>query len=435
MGAVGTVVILAAGQGTRMKSECPKVLHSICGRPMVAYVVDQALSLDPDRVVLVVGKGAEDVKNAVLAAFPQAPIEFAIQEEQLGTGHAVRCAIEHVGPGPTLILYGDMPLLRPETLRDLVRVQVEGGPGESGALSALLTVNAQDPRGFGRILRQGGPDGALERIVEERDASPAERAIKEVNVGVYAFREGILAEYLPRLSRENAQGEYYLTDVASALVSDGHPVLALQLANESDAIGINTLEQLSEARAGLQARILAEHLAAGVHIEDPATTYIDWGVEIGQGTKIFPCTMIRAGARVGRDCEVGPFSHLRTGTVLEDGSHVGNFTETKNASLGTGTKAKHLSYLGDVEIGSKVNVGAGTIVANYDGKLKHKTQIGDRAFIGSGSVLIAPTRIGKGALTGGGAVVTRGSEIADGEVWVGVPARPLSGDRESSSTE
>jgi len=413
-----------------MKSESPKVLHSICGRPLVDYVVDQALSLGPDRVVLVVGKGAEEVEESVLASFPGAPLEFVLQEEQLGTGHAVRCALPQVGPGATIILYGDMPLLRPESLEALVETRAS-----SGALSSLLTVVADNPRGFGRVLRQKDPEGPLDRIVEEKDASDEEKAVREVNVGVYVFAEGVLAEYLPLLNKDNAQGEYYLTDVAANLVEAGHPVLAVRLDNEAEAIGINTLEQLSEARDGLHHRILSLHMANGVHVEDPATTYIDWGVEIGQGTKIFPCSMIRSGARVGRDCEVGPFSHLRTGTVLQDGSHVGNFTETKNASLGSGTKAKHLSYLGDVEIGAEVNVGAGTIVANYDGKLKHKTQIGDRAFIGSGSVLIAPTKIGEGALTGGGAVVTRGSEIAAGEVWVGVPARPLSGDREEPSTE
>ncbi|MFT5285809.1 MAG: bifunctional UDP-N-acetylglucosamine pyrophosphorylase/glucosamine-1-phosphate N-acetyltransferase [Planctomycetota bacterium] len=429
MGAIGTIVILAAGQGTRMKSERPKVLHSICGRPLLAYVIDQALSLNPDRVVVVVGKGADAVQDAVKADFPSEPILFEVQEQQLGTGHAVLCALPSVLPGPSLILYGDMPLLRPESLQALLDLREV-----NDASGAILTVNAQNPRGFGRIIRKGGVEGPLERIVEEKDATAEQRAISEVNVGVYAFAEGVLEEYLPSLSKENAQGEYYLTDVGAALVNAGRPVLPLQLENEEETIGINTLAQLSEARAGLQERILLDHMVNGVYIEDPATTYIDFGVEIGVGTQIFPCSVLRRGAKVGRDCEVGPFSHLRTGTVLADGSHVGNFTETKNASLGEKTKAKHLSYLGDVEIGSKVNIGAGTIVANYDGKLKHKTKIGDRAFIGSGSVLIAPTVVGEGALTGGGAVVTRGSEIPAEDVWVGVPARSLNRKSDGSPT-
>ena len=271
-------------------------------------------------------------------------------------------------------------------------------------------------------MRGGG--GGLERIVEERDASPAERAIQEVNVGVYAWSLESLREQLKALAPDNAQGEYYLTDVAAGLVRAGLAVTPVELAEASEARGVNTLAELAEARSSVQLRILEQHLAAGVAFEDPATAYVDHGVEIGEGTRILPCTVLRRGVRVGADCEVGPFTHLREGTVLADGAQVGNFTETKNARLGPLTKAKHLSYLGDVTVGERTNIGAGTIVANYDGRAKHPTTIGDRAFVGSGSILVAPAQVGDDALTGAGAVVTR-RQVPDGEVWVGVPAKRL----------
>jgi bifunctional UDP-N-acetylglucosamine pyrophosphorylase/glucosamine-1-phosphate N-acetyltransferase len=286
----------------------------------------------------------------------------------------------------------------------------------------MLTAVVANPRGFGRVKRVRGEFAG---VVEEQDASPEERALREVNLGVYAFARADLERLLPRLSNRNAQGEYYLTDVPALLLAEGARVATVELEDEREAIGVNTLEHLAEARSALQLRILSAHLAAGVAIEDPATTFVDHGVEIGAGTRILPCTVIRAGVRIGKGCEIGPFTHLRGGTVLEDGAEVGNFTEAKQAHLGSHSKAKHLAYLGDVEIGSRVNIGAGTIVANYDGKKKHRTEIGDRAFVGSGSVLIAPCKVGEGALTGGGAVVTRNSEIPPGEAWVGVPARPL----------
>jgi len=421
MTTLGSITILAAGQGTRMRRAEPKVLSPLCGRPMIAWVVEQALALDPERVVLVLGVGAEAVRATVEAAFPGAPIRFAVQEEQRGTGHAVRCALpelEGVG-GDALVLYGDMPCLRPETLSGLCSVRREAGVGV-----ALLTALADDPRGFGRVLR--GPDGAaLERIVEERDASPEERAVPEVNVGVYAFAEGTLAEFLPLLKDDNRQGELYLTDVPALLLAADRGAVPVLLDDPAEAVGVNTLSHLAEARGVLQERILEEHLAAGVLIEDPGTTYVDWGVRIGAGSRILPCTVIRSGVEIGADCEVGPFTHLRVGTVLADGAEVGNFTEAKNARLGPRTKAKHLTYLGDVTIGSRTNIGAGTIVANYDGKRKHPTVIGDGAFVGSGTVLIAPSEVGDGALTGGGAIVTRNTKIPPGEAWVGVPARPL----------
>jgi bifunctional UDP-N-acetylglucosamine pyrophosphorylase/glucosamine-1-phosphate N-acetyltransferase len=343
-------------------------------------------------------------------------LRFVVQHERKGTGHALQVALPEIaGDDPAVVLYGDMPLLETESLAALCAAF-------DLTHAAALTAVVSDPRGFGRIRREGGE---FRGVVEEKDASPEERALREVNLGVYAFARRDLETLLPRLTDENAQGEYYLTDVLALILERGGSVRTVEVADEREAIGVNTLQHLAEARAAIQARILAAHLARGVHIEDPATTFVDHGVEIGSGTRILPCTVIRSGVEIGKGCEVGPFTHLRGGTVLEDGAEVGNFTEAKQAHLGRHTKAKHLAYLGDVEIGGHTNIGAGTIVANYDGKKKHRTEIGERAFVGSGSILIAPCKVGDGALTGGGAVVTRNSEIPPGEAWVGVPARPL----------
>lgn len=415
-----------------MASPGPKVLQSLCGRPMLGYVVDQALALEPNRVLVVVGHGREEVEaylNAINKEAPagQPPIRTVHQAERLGTAHAVmQCAEELAAAqaegveGPVVVLSGDMPLLRPATLTELTGTyasQTAGG-------ASLLTAELDDPRGFGRILRDA--EGArVVGIVEEKDATPEQRAISEGNVGVYAFDLAALLAGLPELRADNAQNEYYLPDMVAWLVDRGAPVQGVTVADPDEAIGVNTLKHLSEARTEVQLRILEQHMAAGVKIEDPATTYIDFGVEIGPRTTILPCTVIRAGVSVGSDCEVGPFTHLRVGTRLDDHAEVGNFTECKKSTVGSHTKAKHLTYLGDVTIGAGANIGAGTIVANYDGTHKHKTTIGDGAFIGSGSILIAPCTVGEGALTGAGAVVRRNAEVGDGEAWVGVPAKKL----------
>ncbi len=400
-----------------MRSSGPKVLQPLCGRAMLGYVLDQAHALEPERIVIVTGHDGESVQEWLAQEEPDPRVRFVVQAEQQGTGHAVQvCADElRATPGPVVVLYGDMPLLSVANLRALCAAR-------GAARAAVITAHTDRPRGFGRIVRE---DGEFRGVVEEKEASPQELAIREVNVGVYCFDRDALLERLPQLSNENSRGEYYLTDVLGFFVGAGERVPTVTLADEREAIGVNTIEHLAEARTALQARILLEHMDNGVLIEDPATTYIDHGVEIGAGTRILPCTVIRSGVRIGAGCEVGPFTHLRVGTVLEDGAEVGNFTEAKQAQIGRGTKAKHLTYLGDVTIGAGANIGAGTIVANYDGKTKHHTDVGDRAFIGSGSILIAPCKVGEGALTGGGAVVTRNSHIPPGETWIGVPARSL----------
>jgi bifunctional UDP-N-acetylglucosamine pyrophosphorylase/glucosamine-1-phosphate N-acetyltransferase len=424
-----TVVILAAGQGTRMKLGRPKVLAPLCGRAMVEWVVDQALALDPKRVIVVVGHGADEVRATVAAIDPR--VSCVVQEQQLGTGHALQVCLPELGedPGRVVLLYGDMPLLTTESLEQLCAAQAATGGG-----MAMLTSEPENPRGFGRVLRDGA--GGVRAIVEEKDATPEQRDVREVNLGVYAFDGTDLVRVLPTLSNDNAQGEYYVTDVVGILVEQGRAVSAVVLADEAEAIGVNTCAHLAEARAELQMRILTEHMENGVRIEDPATTYIDHGVTIGAGTEILPCTVIRSGVTIGARCKVGPFSHLRVETVIEDGAEIGNFTEAKKSRLGAGAKAKHLSYLGDAIIGAEANIGAGTIFANYDGKAKHASTVGEGSFVGSGTILVAPATIGDGATTGAGAVVTRGSAVPAGDVWVGVPARPIhsAGKRETEGS-
>lgn len=416
-----TVIVLAAGQGTRMKTGWAKVMAPLCGRPLIAWVLDQALALEPRRVLVVVGYRADEVRKAV-EKHPAggATIECVLQDEQRGTGHAVQCCLPQLADarGPVVLLYGDMPLLATDSLKALCETQVGTANG-----MALLTARPRDPRGFGRIVRGAG--GAVQRIVEEKDADAATRAIDEVNLGVYCFDAALLRDALPKLQPNNAQRELYVTDVVASFVAAGRVARAVEVADEREAIGINTLKHLAEARTALQERILDEHLARGVYIEDPSTTFIDHGVKIGAATTIEPCTVIRAGAVIGERCHVGPFAHIGPDTTLDDGAEIGNFVETKRSRIGAKTKAKHLAYIGDGRIGARCNIGAGTIFANYDGKTKSITTVHDGAFVGSGSVLVAPCEIGAGAYTGAGAVVTRNSRVEPGAVWVGVPARPL----------
>jgi bifunctional UDP-N-acetylglucosamine pyrophosphorylase / glucosamine-1-phosphate N-acetyltransferase len=416
-----TVVILAAGKGTRMKSETPKCLHELCGRSMLGWVLGAAEGLSPDRIVVVVGHGAAEVEAAARRELPDVDLQFVLQEPQLGTGHALQVAAPALGDTERVVVtYGDMPLLSTESMQSMVDAQV--GVGAPGAVS-ILTAIIEDPTGYGRILRRD--DGSFERIVEHKDATEEERMVNETNLGVYCFDRATLDDDLARLDNDNAQGEYYITDLVGMAEAGGRPVLPLLLEDAGEAQGVNDLGQLAEVRWQIQMRILEQHMAAGVRIMDPATTFIDHGVEIGCGTEILPCTVIRSGVQVGEGCEVGPFTHLRAGAVLEDTAEVGNFTEMKNSTLGSGSKAKHLSYLGDARIGAKTNIGAGTIFANYDGKKKHPTVVGDRAFIGSGSIIVAPNEVPAGSTTGAGAVITRSAEMGEGETWVGMPARKL----------
>lgn len=416
MTAAPHVVVLAAGEGKRLKGKVPKVLVPLWGRPSVAWTVEAALSQGPDRVVVVAGAH----EDALRGALEHTPAVLARQTEPKGTGHAVLAAAQALAgaEGPCLILYGDGPLVTPELLSALLEQHQS-----SGAAITLVSVELDDPTGYGRVLR--GADGAVQAIVEEKDATPEQRAIREVNAGLWIIELPESLERLAQVGTDNAQGEVYLTDLVELSLAAGRSVSALAWPHAEDVLGFNDQRELATVRGILRDRILDGHLANAVEIVDPASTFIDADVQIEAGVTIQPCTMIEGRCRLAAGAHVGPFAHLRDGTVLEAGARVGNFTETKQTTLGAGAKANHLTYLGNTTVGAGSNIGAGTITANYDGVNKHPTVIGERVFIGSGSVLVAPTTVGDDAMTGAGAIVTRKHHVAAGEVWVGVPARPL----------
>ena len=422
------VVILAAGKGTRMKSDLPKVLHPIAGRPMVQHVVDAAGALDPDNTVLIYGHGGDAVRQAVTGS----RLQWAEQAEQLGTGHAVAQALPHLEEDVVLVLYGDVPLIQPQTLRDFVaRVDDQS--------LALMTLTLDDPSGYGRVIRDG--DGKVRRVVEQKDASDDEKAVREINTGILACTRRFLNDSLPRLSNSNAQGEYYLTDLIAMAVDAGMEVVTEQPGHAWEVDGVNDRVQLARLERVYQ-RVRAESLMrAGVTLLDPARLDIRGNLQCGQdvtldinavlvgdvvigdrvtvgpnclirNARIGSGTHIEAnsvvdGAVVGEECQVGPFARLRPGTELAARAKVGNFVETKKAYVGEGSKVNHLTYIGDSRIGKGVNVGAGTITCNYDGVNKFQTVMKDGAFIGSNSSLVAPVTIGENATVGAGSVVTK----------------------------
>ena len=417
-------VILAAGKGTRMRSDLPKVLHRLLGTPLLGHVLDVvegAASGAPLTQVVVVGHGREEVEKA----FAGRGILWAFQKEQLGTAHAAHCGATQAArlleksPGALLIVVnGDLPLLRPATLAGLLERH-----RSASADVSILTCEKAEPTGYGRIVRDAR--GAVSEIVEEKDADEATRRLREINVGAYVFRPSLFLELYGRIGRSNAQGELYLTDVVIEAARAGKTVATFAAEDPREVGQVNSRSELARASEVLRERILEQLMSDGVTIDDPRTTYIETGVRIGQDTRILPFTVIQRGVEIGRGCEVGPFAHLRPGARLADGASVGNFVEIKNTSVGRGSKVRHLSYLGDGIVGEEVNIGAGTIFANYDGKAKHTTVVKDRAFVGSGTVLVAPVTVGVGAVTGAGAVLLKNQNVPDGGVVVGVPAKPL----------
>src|SRR5512141_1271208 len=441
-----TAVLLAAGQGTRMKSDLPKVLHPLCGKPMLWHVLEALKSTATEQPVVVVGYGADEVMKYIGDA-----AQTVLQEPQLGTGHAAMQA-EALLKGKTdyvIITYADMPLLRGETFQRLVETQrLNPGP------FSLLTVTADDPRGFGRIVRKA--DGTVAAIVEEYVATPEQQQIKELNVGAYCFKADWLWDAIHRIQKNPKKGEYYLTDIVEIAAKDNLPVQAVVHDDFIETIGINTRIHLSEAEAAMRMRINHEHMLNGVSMMNPEATYIDVGVkigrdtllmpntylqgntEIGEGNEIGPNTIVR-NSRIGNRCKIlasdiegvvlednidmGPFARLRKGAHLKSHVHMGNFGEVKDSVLHEGVKMGHFSYIGNANVGANTNIGAGTITCNYDGEKKHPTEIGEDVFIGSDTMLVAPVKVGARAKTGAGAVVTK--DIPEDSLAVGVPARVI----------
>jgi bifunctional UDP-N-acetylglucosamine pyrophosphorylase/glucosamine-1-phosphate N-acetyltransferase len=410
-------IILAAGQGKRMKSEKAKVVHEVCGQPMIRYVVDAARGAGAKTIVVVVGYAAEQIREYL---HDEPDIRFATQTEQLGTGHAVKICRPLLADyqGPVLVLVGDEPLLRPKPLADLLERQ-----HHDQAACLLGTAVMDDPMGFGRILRDAA--GRFLRIVEERDCTPEERALSEVNPSCYVFELPGLWDALDQIGTGNVQGEYYLTDAPEHLRNMGRKVMALNVLRADDVLGVNTRQHLAQAGAIMQSRIQDHWMTEGVSIVDPRNTYIDGRASLGRDTVVYPFTVITGAVKIGSRCRVGPLAHLRDGTVLDDGVDVGAFVEIKQSNLGTGTLVRHLAYLGDAQVGEGVNIGATAITANFDGQRKSRTRIGDRSQIGAGAILVAPVNIGEGAVVGANAVVTHHHDVADGQTVVGVPARAI----------
>jgi bifunctional UDP-N-acetylglucosamine pyrophosphorylase/glucosamine-1-phosphate N-acetyltransferase len=440
-----SAVLLAAGQGTRMKSALPKVLHPLLGRPLIFYGLETLQAATGNKPVVVIGHAAQAIRQAVgdLA-------EFALQEPQLGTGHAVQQA-QALLQGKTsqvLVTTADMPLLTAETLQRMILAQEKN----SGPIT-MLTLIAEDPHGFGRIVRAA--DGRVAAIVEDAQATPEQKTIHELNASAYCFNADWLWEALPRIPL-SPKGEYYLTDVVDIAVRDGLVVQALVMDDPREAIGINTRVHLAEAEALLRQRINHDWMLAGVTIIDPGRTYIEPGVKIGQDSVVWPNTYLQGNTSIGEACvlgpdtivrdtnigsrckvfssvlekalledevEIGPYTHLRRGAHLAQSVHIGNFGEIKSAYLGPGTKMGHFSYIGDANIGAGVNIGAGTVTCNFDGEKKNFTEIGAGAFIGSDTMLVAPVKIGAGAVTGSGSVVTK--NVPPDTLVVGVPARAI----------
>lgn len=435
------IVVLAAGKGTRMKSAQPKVLHQAAGLPLIAWVLRLARSLDPASITLVLGHGAHAVRAAVEAD----DIQCVLQEPQLGTGHALlqTASVLDGASGRVLLLSGDVPLLSAASVARVLEVQ-----RARQAAVVVATAEVPDPTGYGRMIRAGGQ---LQRIVEHRDASPAEREVREINSGVYVFELAPLFAALARLGSSNAQGEYYLPDLVEIFRRDGRVVDAVKLDDPDEIRGINTRAELAEVGRVLQARINAAHMAAGVTLVDPATAYIGPDVRIGHDTVLQPFVILDGQTSVGANCELhagtrvsdskvgdgvtilnhsvvqssriadgaqlGPFARIRPDSDIGEQVHIGNFVEVKKSTVGRGTKIGHLTYVGDATVGSGVNIGAGTITCNYDGRKKHRTEIGDGTFVGSHSTLVAPVRVGTGAYVAAGSAITE--DVPDGALGIG----------------
>lgn len=429
-----SVLILAAGKGERMRSSLPKMLHPLGGRPLLSHSLRNAKSLKPRRVVVLTGHESDQVRKV----FSKERVTWALQSKQLGTAHAVLTGLEVLRrqSGPLFILYGDVPLLKPETLARMRRAF-----SEEDASLVLLTARLEKPRGYGRVVREG--NGEIARIVEEKDAEDWEREIREINAGVYLARIEDIRTPLQKVRKSIVKGEYYLTDLVEALITEGKRIVTVEAGEEDEIHGVNTRAELARAELVLQDRLRRRWMEAGVTMLAPETVRIDEGVRlepdvvlhagvmitgqssIARGAEILPYSVIEE-SEVGPGARVGPFAHLRPGSKVGAGAHVGNFVELKKATLGAGAKANHLAYLGDAVIGAKANVGAGTITCNYDGFHKYKTVIGEEAFIGSDTQFVAPVKVGRRAWVGAGTTVTQ--DVPEGALAISrVPQQNIKG--------
>ncbi|HSA59683.1 MAG TPA: bifunctional UDP-N-acetylglucosamine diphosphorylase/glucosamine-1-phosphate N-acetyltransferase GlmU [bacterium] len=417
------VLILAAGKGERMRSDLPKVLHPLGGRPLLAYGLETAKALKPSKIVVLTGHAGDRVRKA----FAGEKVTWAVQPRQIGTAHAVLCGLEALkGRGPLFILYGDIPLLRPETLQ-----RMRTAFSEEDASLAILTARLENPKGYGRIVREG--NGEITRIVEEKEAEDWEREIREVNTGIYLARIEDVRGPLQKVRKSIVKGEYYLTDLVEELIAEGKRVVTVGAEDEDEVRGVNTRAELARADAALQDRIRLRWMEAGVTMIAPETIRIDARARLEPDSVLHPGVVIEGSSKVARGAEilpysvieeseigagarVGPFAHVRPGSKIGPGAHVGNFVELKKTSLGGGAKANHLAYLGDTSVGARANVGAGTITCNYDGFHKYPTVIGEEAFIGSDTQLVAPVKVGRRAWVGAGTTVTQ--DVPDGALAV-----------------
>ena len=409
------IIILAAGKGKRMKSMLPKVLHQVSGNPMLFYPLNLARSIGAYRIITVIGYGGHTVQRIF-----RTKTNFAWQKKQAGTADAVRKCEKHLRgfQGNVVILCGDAPLLRRLTLKKLLAEH-----RESSADATVLSARVEEPSGYGRIVRN--TDGNFLAIREEKDASFEEREIHEVNTGAYVFKWSVLKKFLNNIKTNNKQGERYLTDAPVLMRKAGYEINIASCETADEAMGINSRAELARANQIMNQRIIAEHSENGVTFIDPSNTYIEDNVKIGKDTTIHPFTYIEKEVRIGKNCSIGPFCKIRSGSVIGNGAVVGSFVEVVRSKIGEKTNVKHLTYLGDATVGRYVNIGAGTITANFDGRRKQKTIIGDRSFVGCDTVFVAPVRMGDHAKTGAGTVIPRGRDVKSGTTVVGVPSRPL----------
>lgn len=408
-------IILAAGEGTRMKSSLPKVLHPVGGRPMLGYVLDLVKAVGIKRVMVVIGHQSERIKK-----YLSKNITTLKQDKLLGTADAVSRTKRLLSgfKGDVLVLYGDVPLIKKETLKELISRH-----RSNRSSCTLLSATLYSPSELGRIIRNDR--NQIIKIIEEQDASCRQKMINEVNAGVYCFRSIDLFEALKEVKPSLHKKEFYLTDVIEILTTTGRRVDAISTAEPEEVIGINSRADLARVEKVLRERSLSKFLSEGVTILDPSTTYIDEEVEIGRDTTIYPNTVIERDVKIGKNCSLGPFCRIRSGVRLKDNVKVGNFVELNRTTIDKFSQVKHLTYLGDAKIGKEVNIGAGTITANYNGFTKNRTLIQNGALIGSGTILVAPVKVGRKAITGAGAVITKGKDVPPGTVVVGVPAKVL----------